>query len=567
MNTFLYKLTLLSLTFALISCAQKGSISGGEKDITPPVLLSARPDTLSTNVPTDLKKIDLHFDEFIMLRDFVKNIIISPPIDPMPSFHPQGTADKTLKITFNDSLKPNTTYNISFGRSLVDYNEGNVKPYFNYVFSTGNFIDSLKITGNVYDPSTKKLPENIIVGLYEKNKDYKDSLILSEKPFYVGKVDSVGNFSLNYLRDGNYKLIAFTDKVNNTHLDREGESLAYYQEDINPKNSPSNIKLELFMPNPNFEVKEIKQNDYGRFDFIMKGKPKKIKITALNHDFPSAKIIHKSFSDTLQFWFNPVKDTITDKNKRISFSIDHNEIIDTLKASRYDNSIPHSLTLSTNTNSYVPIDEYIIKSNYPIKKIDSSFIKIKEDSTNITYKLKPINDFEFALNFPIKFEKSYKMEFLPGAITDFFEQVNDTVNINQKIENERAYGNIKIKIQNKPNGPNWVQLINDKEKVILSKYTIDDIIEFKRITPGNYYLKLIADSNANGKWDTGNFFTKKQPEPIFLYKEILEVKAFWDLEETWILGEENPTTELPKENNPPSINEKPIPPIEEKNTI
>lgn len=539
MRRFLRNFLSLIFLFLVVSCAQKGSISGGEKDIEPPVLISSSPDTLSTNVPVDLKEIVLKFNEFVLLKDFIKNIIISPPIEPTPTFYPQGTADKKVKITFNDSLKPNTTYNIHFGKSLVDNNEGNVKKYFNYVFSTGNFIDSLKIEGQVFDPAQKQIPENIIVGLYEWDEKYTDSLILSQKPYYVGKVDSLGNFTLNHLKESEYRLIAFTDKVNNTRVDLEEETMAFYPRKINPKNTNQEITLELFPPRSYFRVNDVVQDGYGKFNFIMSGQPDEIEILPINHEFKTAKIIHKPFSDTLQFWFDPVKDTIADKNKRLTFAVNHHEKSDTIRSNRYNNGVQPALTLTSSSDVFVLEDYLKIRSNYPIQQIDSTLINLVEDTVKISYNIQQKNDFEFDLKFPIRFEKNYKVELLPGAVIDFFGQANDTVNLGMRVDKERAYGNVKVILQNKPDVPVWVQLLNKTGNVILSKYTIENEVEFKRLKPGSYRLKMMVDENANGRWDTGDFFTNTQPEQIYLYAEELDVKAFWDIEETWILNGEN----------------------------
>ena len=63
-----------------------------------------------------------------------------------PNITPQGSASKYIEIKLLDSLKPNTTYSFNFGQSITDYNEGNPYSQFKYVFSTGNYVDSLKVT-------------------------------------------------------------------------------------------------------------------------------------------------------------------------------------------------------------------------------------------------------------------------------------------------------------------------------------------------------------------------------------------------------------------------------------
>ena len=85
-------LTLVCGFLLQTSCARKGRPSGGPKDITPPVMLKASPDTFSTNVSPNLKKIEIDFDEYVVLKDHMKNVLISPPLERPPAFSPAGTA-------------------------------------------------------------------------------------------------------------------------------------------------------------------------------------------------------------------------------------------------------------------------------------------------------------------------------------------------------------------------------------------------------------------------------------------------------------------------------------------
>ena len=157
-------LSLLFLFFMIVGfwqCARRGSPTGGDKDITPPVLIKADPKNLSTNF--NKKTIRLTFDEFITLEDVQNQLVISPPLKYIPKIRPQGTTSKFVEITFKDTLRENTTYTINFGQSIVDNNEGNPNRFLTYVFSTGDLIDSLSISGVVKDAYNKKADEFISV--------------------------------------------------------------------------------------------------------------------------------------------------------------------------------------------------------------------------------------------------------------------------------------------------------------------------------------------------------------------------------------------------------------------
>ena len=129
-------LGLIFITITLASCANRGTPSGGEKDIVPPVITQSVPKNYSINFKG--KEIRIQFDEYIKIKDLRKQLIISPPMDTDPIVTPTSGASKYITIKIQDTLKDNTTYAFNFGESIVDNNEGNPYPYYRYVFSTGN---------------------------------------------------------------------------------------------------------------------------------------------------------------------------------------------------------------------------------------------------------------------------------------------------------------------------------------------------------------------------------------------------------------------------------------------
>ena len=225
-------LSILIGLLILTACARQGTPTGGPRDETPPRFLNATPDTLSTNVSTDLSEIRIDFDEYLVLKDYTQNIIVSPPLSSTTTFTPVGTPNKSIRIKLNEALAPNTTYNINFGNAIQDHNEGNVLPYFQYVFSTGEYIDSLELNGKVRVPFVREQPKNLMVGLYKIDSTYNDSIILQQKPLYIAKANEKGEFTLNYLKEGKYQLIAFDDEVNNMQYDFGKEKFGFIDEFI-----------------------------------------------------------------------------------------------------------------------------------------------------------------------------------------------------------------------------------------------------------------------------------------------------------------------------------------------
>ena len=119
------------LALSPASCAKKGSPEGGPRDTIAPVVIRTVPENYSVNF--DAKEIRIYFDEYIRLNNASRQMIVSPPFDNPPDISPLGAA-KFIKIKINDTLKPNTTYAINFGKSIADNNENNEYPYYRYVF-------------------------------------------------------------------------------------------------------------------------------------------------------------------------------------------------------------------------------------------------------------------------------------------------------------------------------------------------------------------------------------------------------------------------------------------------
>ena len=171
------------LLLLVVQCAKRGTPTGGPKDETPPVLVRADPPNYTTNF--DRKEIRIYFDEYIKLKDISKNLIVSPPMDPKAQVSPQGSASRYIDIQITDTLTPNTTYQFNFGESVTDNNEGNAFPFFKYVFSTGDYIDSLNVTGVIRDALLQKPDEYVTVMLYEADSTYSDSIVYKDVPRYI----------------------------------------------------------------------------------------------------------------------------------------------------------------------------------------------------------------------------------------------------------------------------------------------------------------------------------------------------------------------------------------------
>jgi hypothetical protein len=203
-----------------MSCAQVGSPSGGPRDEDPPQVVESDPPNYSTHFTE--KKIEITFDEYIVLDNVNQELIASPPMEKKPEVK---LRKKTLIIEFEESLKENTTYTFNFGNAIVDLHEGNKLQNFEYVFSTGAVLDSMSVKGTLkYAETLEKPKDPISIMLYS---DLRDSVPLTEIPMYVGRSDDSGVFSVNNLRPDTYKVFALKDGNNNLLFDLPSEEIAF----------------------------------------------------------------------------------------------------------------------------------------------------------------------------------------------------------------------------------------------------------------------------------------------------------------------------------------------------
>lgn len=548
------RFSLLMLTIlTVISCARQGSPTGGPKDETPPVFLKADPDTLATNVDVNLQEATINFDEYILLKEYSKNVVVSPSFQIPPIVTPQALAKKNISIKFQEPLLPNTTYSFNFGDAIQDFNENNKLSNFQYVFSTGSFIDSLKVTGRVNSSYDFKLPEKILVGLYKVDSTYKDSIILQKKPYYIARANDKGEYQLNYLASGKYKLIAFEDKVENVMYDYGKERLAFHNEPIE-LNSNQQINLNLFNQKPDYRKPEASFKQEGLIVFKTTGATDDVTITPVGKEFKTAYIQKFPRQDSINFWFNPKVDTIVGRSAKLNFKVQHKDQIDEVSALYSKSNTERKLEFKAiNDQKLAPNKPFKIQANAPIKSLDLSKIYVFKDTVSIPFKVSidTVNAQNLNFAFEKNLDEKFEVNIYPNALTDVLGEKNDTLAYPIKMGTRGDFGHLKLTLQNTPSKPFILQFLKtDKDFTVIEEIynpANKNYFEFNFIEPGEYLFRLLVDENENGKWDTGDYLSGKQPEPIYLYPEPIKIRAMWDATETWVLGEANQPVSLPND--------------------
>lgn len=517
---------------SFVDCAKKGTPSGGPRDTIAPVIVKSSPENYSTNFSGN--EIEIRFDEYIKLKDLQKELIISPPMKYAPLITPLSTS-KTLKIKLVDTLKPNTTYTFNFGNSIVDNNEGNVFPYYKYVFSTGNYIDSLKLSGTVRDAQliAPEIPTEVM--LYEVNDTFSDSIIYSEKPTYITVTkDSTGTFELTNLKEGKYLLLALKEKTNDYIFQPQNDKIGFAETFIDIP-TDSSYTLTLFKEIPRYKLARPSQVGKNHIVFGYEGRADSLQVAMLSEKPKgfAATTFKDEKKDTLHYWFKP---SVTVDS--LVFKISNGNTMDTATV-RMRDLLPDSLNISgLKTGTLKLKDTFKLRSNTPLVAFDAEKFRIMAKDSSLVKATVALNKkYNWAeVAFPKTEDQSYQITVLPGALMDFFEKTNDTLYFNANTRLNSDYGTLTLTLQNVERFPIIVELLDSKYNTVASEFLSENsTVFFEALSPDKYFLQIIYDTNGNGRWDTGNFLNRLQPEKIIYYPSQIEVRANWSLNETFTL--------------------------------
>lgn len=578
-------LTLISIIIlSIINCARVGSPVGGEKDILPPEIIESIPNNYSTNFSTD--KIEIRLNEFIRFDNLQQKLVISPPLNEKPEIFVKG---KSIIINMGkQKLKENTTYTFSFYDAIVDNNEGNAIKDYEFVFSTGSWLDSLSVNGIVlraFDLEPEK--EGIEVLLYDL---LDDTVPKTTPPLYIGKPDEEGRFRINNIKSDTFRIFALKDGNRNHYFDQSGETFAFLDSsflveasqeffrdttakdtlaadttEIDREEILPDVRLFLFVEDHSIQYLKNSTRETREHLQMVFNKPlksKKLEITPIDFSITDKWYIKEDFivGDTINLWLT---DTIVSGLDLITLKLDYLKKDSTGNYIQFADTItlryiPPSgktgrgkqisvetkktllLTPSIRSNSQIdPNQKIVIESKTPVEIIDTSKIKLFlfEDSLKINtgYILGKdslqIRKFRFSTEW--QEAAKYQLFILPGAFTSIYNYNNDTLILDFNTRKLDYYGKIIVTLKEIPDNM-VIQLLDNKGEVKREKTGWkNSLVEFSFLHPGKYKLKAIYDRNKNGKWDTGNYEEKRQPEKVIFFKKELDVRTNWDLEIKW----------------------------------
>ncbi|MBA3663420.1 MAG: Ig-like domain-containing protein [Bacteroidetes bacterium] len=534
-----YTLCLLLACLCFERCAQVAPLSGGKRDATPPKLTEAIP--ANSSLAFNSSEIVLRFDEYVQLKDLKNQMLVSPRLKTEPEINAEG---KKIKIILKkEELLPNTTYRIYFGRAIADMTEGNSIPNFEYVFSTGNYIDSLKIKGIVKDAYTGQAVSDVIVGLYNAKGVQTDSLIYKESPAYITRSTAGGEYSFGHLPSQQFKVVAFTDKNKNYTYDGEIEKLGF-RDSLLQLNSDTTVDFKIFQENPSKTfIKKYTTPYYGILNVIYNRESFfKVQVLGL---VPGGRVTETEQGrekDTVTFVYDGLKDSLA-----VLIAERDSKHVDTVKVSLPKLNAARKKSLSILPNTYSGILPYntsfrlsflnapdTLKTNlYKIHlfRKDSAW---KEEASTFSYEW-PL---AVVMANPLSEGKNYRIKIDTAAFFDLNGKYNDSMMINFKPESKSELGKVILKLLLNKKQAYVVQLLNDKGQIAKQDFISLSLsssnavsIDFTGIAPGTYSVKVVFDDNGNKKWDTGSYLMNKQPEKVFISSKQLKVLPDWEVEE------------------------------------
>ena len=533
------KLIYTVLSIAVISgCAKRGTPTGGLVDSIPPVLVNASPKINSTNF--DSEEIRLTFDEFVKLDKVEEQLIISPPLDKNSyEVKPLNGVTKKIFLEFIDSLETETTYSINFGNSIKDNNEGNPLTFFSYTFSTGETIDSLYVRGNISDAFDKESDDYISIHLYRIDSVFNDSIIFNNRPTYISNSLDSTNYRFKNLKEGEYLIVALKDIDNNYFFDPFYDKIGFIDSLITlPRDSIINFKLfkeetSLIWDKPHFiNSEKIGFGYYGKLDL------KNIKIKSSIPDSVQYTYTKENEKDTLIFWLS--KNSFDSLNFNL-IEKDTTKLV-TVKFDRARDTLIDSLSISAKTANVIHLKEtFKLSSNIPLKNIKDSLITIRDIDSLIIPFATSINDNldQIDIKFEVSPSDNYRIFILPDAIKDIRGVSNDTLQYNVVSQTLEDYGNVYLDVIRNSESKFILHMINNDGDIIreFKNVTQNTTYNFDYVRPGKYTFRLIEDTNNNDIWDTGNYLKKIKPESVYYFTNELEVRANWDLNETFNLNQ------------------------------
>ena len=512
------------------SCANIVPPAGGERDENPPQWLTevSTPNLQTQFVP---QPIQLTFDEWIILDDVFNQVLISPPLAKRPNFR---IKKKSVIVSFDpdEVLLPNATYTINFGDAVKDLSEKNPAENLKFVFSTGDQIDSLFVTGTIREIASRKPVENALFMLYA---DPRDSVVYQQRPFYFAKSNKEGQFRIDNIREGSFKGFVLLDDNLNYLFDNNSERIAFPDSLLLiGAGGTTGLIFEVFTNEAPMRLLDTRLPQPGLVQLLFNDIPQK---AILEYPDTTFQPIIEYDKDTLNFWFAQSSDS----SRYLYFLPKGDDERDTIVVEPVNSTtLPPLKLLQPSAKQKIsqnPGKDLILRLNHPIAAIDPTQWQLLRDTLREAVAFSAVVDTQGQRNIHIRFpwqeNMLYALEVQPGGIKDIFNQTNDTLLLNLQTGAFKDFGNIVLQVSDMLPEKNYRLELIEKSGRLIEGFTISGTathtITVRNLESGQYNLYIYEDTNRNGRWDTGNYSLARQPERVLL-RELEQLRKNWDLE-------------------------------------
>lgn len=570
-------------TMLLTRCAHPATPQGGPKDSLPPTVIEALPAYGTTKF--EGKKVIITFDEYIQLKDQQKNFYISPLQEKKPSL---SLKNKSVVVEFKTPLDSNTTYSLEFGNTIVDNNEGNVLKGLSYVFSTGDYIDSMTVTGFTFDAATLDTLKNTNVFFFAADADSipeRDSTLLKAKVLAAGRSMDNGIFIRENIKPIDYRVYALFDANGNDKYERGTDMVGFLDSTYNPLTLPEfstwidtannrfadpQLFFRLFMEEP--------MTRHNLSDVI---RPVKNRVVlSFSSPFPTIDTLDiegfdkediiveylKPTKDSISLWFTgplaELPDTIRGRlvyHKSDSVGILHAtpydiklgffEKVEKEKEPKPDDPPkPNPFALNVEASQSVIPEKHIpITFDYPIYTPDMSKVLLemigkgdRKSEVKFSFRQDTMNIRRWILE--AKWEPGVKYDMLipAGTFENIAGESNDTLRASFTVADINKFATVVLNLKNaNPEYKYILQIVDLKQKNKILKevnYAVNGKYTLSYIEPGTIALRVVEDRNGNGKWDTGDLILRLQPEEVRMFipdgatKAEIVSKANWEVD-------------------------------------
>ena len=530
------------LTLLATACAKQGFPSGGPKDTTPPTPVGCQPANESRNFSG--RRFFVEFDEYVVLKDAANNVLVSPPLKQAPEYKTKGHG---FVVQMADTLLPNTTYLFQFKEAIADFTEGNVLPSYEYVFSTGDAMDTLMLAGSVVQARNgKPWAETVSVLAYRDSRftaDSTDTIATCGQPDLVTRCDKEGHFAFHYIPAGRYRLVAVADKNRNLRVD-PADAVAWdtsFMQAVESIDSASAPRLFISAP-------ERLQQRLLKAEFTNKHHIEIITAAPMQQPIVAGDSVVQhlgSRGDTLHLWL------VHETDDTVHLTLfDASGLADTMHL-RYrrparkngrnaatQQAEPKLMSaLCAGNNAFY--DELWLAFANPVTATAKSLeaeVMLMSDSSTTQY---PITLDSTGLRARIvaalRSGERYRIRLRDSLFTDIYGTPTDSLVFTL---NPKDYGTLKVKMNNMTGKPLVVEVLDNRDTVVAHKLltNTDSELIFTHLKAGDYRLRAVVDADSNGRWTPGDYRLGRQPEECIVYDKTLQLREKWEMEEQWTVG-------------------------------